>query len=262
MNEIAADTGGQAYLDTNGLSAAVGKAIENGANYYTFSYTPTDARQSGEFRKIQVKLAQQGLTLNYRNGYYADDASTIAHRSTDSAASPFQPGTLSTAMMRGAPDPTEILLKLQVLPASNATEAEAVKGNVVNPNPAAKVKIKGPYRRYAIDIAADAKDVKITPMPDGHYQFSTELITYVYDAGGVVVNIAVEKVRGNLTASTYANMLRVGLPFHQEISVPAGGEYYIRTSLHDLETDHYGAVEIPVAAVARLTPMTASVPGH
>jgi hypothetical protein len=240
----------------------VGKAIANGANYYTLSYTPTDARQNGEFHKIQVKLAQQGLTLNYRNGYYADDADTVARRGTEPAALPPQRGALGAAMLRGAPDATEILMKLQALPASDAVEKEVVKGNAINPNPAAKVKIKGPYRRYAIDIAADAKDIKITPTADGHYEFSTELITYVYDAGGAVVNMAVEKARGNLTLSSYANMRRVGVPFHQEISVPASGEYYIRTSLHDLASDRYGAVEIPVASIAKLTPVAAAPPGR
>ena len=262
LNQIAAETGGHAYLDTNGLSAAVGKAIANGANYYTLSYVPTDARQNGEFHKIQVKLAQQGLSLTYRNGYYADDADAVAHRGTESGGVPSQRGALGAAMMRGAPDATEILMKLQVLPASGAVEQAVVKGNVVNPNPAAKLKIKGPYRRYAIDIAADAKDIEITPTADGHYEFSTELITYVYDAGGAVVNMAVEKARGNLSLSSYANMRRVGLPFHQEISVPANGEYYIRTSLHDLATDRYGAVEIPVASIAKLTPVSAALPGR
>jgi len=262
LNQIAAETGGHAYLDTNGLSAAVGKAIANGANYYTLSYVPTDARQNGEFHKIQVKLAQQGLSLTYRNGYYADDADAVAHRGTESGGVPSQRGALGAAMMRGAPDATEILMKLQVLPASGAVEQAVVKGNVVNPNPAAKLKIKGPYRRYAIDIAADAKDIEITPTADGHYEFSTELITYVYDAGGAVVNMAVEKARGNLTLSSYANMRRVGLPFHQEISVPANGEYYIRTSLLDLATDRYGAVEIPVASIAKLTPVSAALPGR
>lgn len=52
-------------------------------------------------------------------------------------------------------------------------------------------------------------------------------------------------------------MAHVGLPFHQEVSVPVNGEYYLRTAVHDMETDHSGAVEIPVAAVAKLAPLSA-----
>jgi VWFA-related protein len=259
MERMAADTGGQAYLDANGLSQAVTMAIDNGSNYYTLAYTPTDSQQIGDFHKIQVKLAQQGFTLAYRKGYYADDARLLANRRSDDADSPVSGrDALARAMMRGAPDATEILLKLQVVPASAATETAPVKGNIVNPNPASKFKIQGPYHRYAIDVAADARDIKITPTPEGHYQFSTELITYIYDASGAVINVAAQKARGNLSLSNYANLRHVGLQFHQEISVPVGGEYFLRTSLRDLETDRYGSVEIPVASVANLAPLTAA----
>lgn len=259
MYEMASDTGGQAYINTNGLSEAVGKAIVNGSNYYTLSYTPADSKQDGGFRKIQVKLDRSALTLAYRTGYFADQPSVRSNRGAEFAhATSAQPDPLARAMVRGAPDATEILLKLQVLPVSAAIETAAVKGNVINPNPAAKVKTKGPYHRYAIDVAADAGDIRITPTPDGHYQFSTELITYVYDTGGAVINIAAQKAQGNLSISNYANLRRVGLQFHQEVSVPVAGEYYLRTSLRDLDTDRYGSVEIPIASVAKLSPLTAA----
>ena len=50
-----------------------------------------------------------------------------------------------------------------------------VSGNIFNKSHADMLNIKGPFRRYAIDIAADAKDIQITPTPDGHYQFQTYL---------------------------------------------------------------------------------------
>jgi VWFA-related protein len=257
MDRFAADTGGHAYTSANGLSEAVGKAVENGSNYYTIAYSPTNSKQNGEFRKIQVKLARQGLTLSYRSGYYADDAEVKPKHGAEPVA-PTHPNALTAAMTRGAPDATAILLKLQVLPASTAQETVAVQGNELITDPVTKLKAKGPFRRYAIDIAADAKDIKVSQTPDGHFQFSTEMLTYVYAANGRLINVAVQKARGNLTASTYANMRRTGLPFHQEISVPADGQYYLRTAIHDLETDRFGAVELPVASIANLTPVAAS----
>ena len=272
MYQMASDTGGQAYVDTNGLSQAIAKVIENGSNYYTISYTPTNSVPDGKFRKIQVKLAQPGLTLAYRSGYFADEPPGKREPSVigvnlpgvgfgqgkQTAPMAAGPNALTRTMMHGAPNATEIMLKLQVLPASNATENAVVPGNIFNANPLPKVKIKGPFRRYVVDIAADAKDIKITPTPDGHYQFSTEVITCVYDANGVLIDTAVQKARGNLSLSSYANMTRTGLPFHQEVSVPVDGDYYLRISLHDLVTDRYGSVEVPVAAVAKLPPLTAT----
>jgi hypothetical protein len=72
-----------------------------------------------------------------------------------------------------------------------------------------------------------------------------------------VINTAVLKARGNLDASALANMRRVGLPFHQEVSVPVDGDYTLRISVHDLDTGRYGAVELPVASVAKLEPAVA-----
>jgi VWFA-related protein len=269
MNRLAADTGGHAYMDTNGLSEAAGKAIDNGSNYYTLSYTPTNSKQDGGFRKIQIKVAGQGLTPVYRNGYFADEpegkrkTSEIevslvgvahAHGSDAVSATPAQANAFAAAMMRGAPPATGILMKLQVRPANAAVETAVVSGNDVGRDPVAKQEMQGPFRRYAIDVAVDAKDVQITPTPDGHYEFSAEVLTFVYDASGAVINRAALKARGNLSASTYANMRHTGLPFHQEISVPEAGEYYLRTAVHDLATDRSGVVEIPVASVAGLVP--------
>ncbi|MGA1981277.1 MAG: VWA domain-containing protein [Acidobacteriaceae bacterium] len=279
MYQMASDTGGQAYINTNGLSEAVNRAITNGSSYYTLSYTPTNSEPDGKFRKIQVKLARPGLTLAYRSGYFADqppsrpksmqgeiqpDLPSLGRsRGQQPAVTPTgpataQPGTLTRTMMHGAPNATEIMLKLQVLPASTATENAVVPGNIFNANPLPKVKIKGPFRRYVVDIAADAKDIHITQTPDGHFQFLTEVFTSVYDANGVLVNTALEKAHGNLSLSSYANMRRTGLPFHQEVSVPVDGDYYLRISVHDLETDHYGSVEVPVESVAKLPPLAAS----
>jgi VWFA-related protein len=258
MYQVAADTGGRAYFDANSLSKAVGTAIESGSNYYTLSYVPSNSAQDGKFRKIQVKLAQQGPTLTYRSGYYAGEPAGKSKQLPELAALSTQPNSLTRAMMRGAPDATDIMLKLQVLPASTDVEQKVVPGNIFNTEPAAKLKIEPPFRRYAIDIAAAARDIHITPTPDGHYLFSVEVITCVYNGNGVLINTAVQKAHGNLSPSTFANLRHTGLPFHQEISVPVAGEYFLRTSVHDLDTDRYGSVEIPVASVAKLAPLPAA----
>ena len=78
MEQMASDTGGQAFYNTNGLSAAVGKALDAGSNYYTLTYTPSDRNWDGSYRNIHVRW--QGLlrlwpASSYRHGYYADDPS-------------------------------------------------------------------------------------------------------------------------------------------------------------------------------------------
>jgi VWFA-related protein len=74
MEQLAADTGGKAFFNTNDLNAAMMHAIENGSHYYTLVYTPTNKKMAGAYRKIEVKTTVGKYNLSYRRGYNADDS--------------------------------------------------------------------------------------------------------------------------------------------------------------------------------------------
>jgi hypothetical protein len=50
----------------------------------------------------------------------------------------------------------------------------------------------------------------------------------------------------------YNRALHKGLFFHQQISVPLKGEFYLRIGVHDVTADRDGAVEVPVDSVKNL----------
>jgi VWFA-related protein len=50
IDEVAKDTGGEAFYNTNGLKDALAHVISNGAHYYTISYSPSDKRIDGRYR--------------------------------------------------------------------------------------------------------------------------------------------------------------------------------------------------------------------
>jgi len=260
MTRMAEDSGGYAFINNNDLVDAVNKAVAAGSHYYTLTYSPTDTNWNGNFRKIQVKLQQSGVTLAYRRGYFANDPNTpvtthLANKTRkDSATAAPRTDPMRVAMMRGAPDPTEITLKARVLPASTEPETELAKDNTLNPSS----DVKGPYRRYAIDIAADPSSINIQRAPDGNYHALLQFLTYVYDQDGNLINIESNPVRATYSPSVYRQILNTGIPYHEEISVPLKGAYSLRIGLHDLATNHIGAVEVPVDTVKNLPPITAS----
>jgi hypothetical protein len=45
-------------------------------------------------------------------------------------------------------------------------------------------------------------------------------------------------------------MQKDGAVAHEEVDVPAKGEYWLRVGVHDLASDKVGAVEVPTAAIA------------
>ncbi|MDP9039202.1 MAG: VWA domain-containing protein [Acidobacteriota bacterium] len=258
MQAMAEDTGGKAFINTNNLTQAVQQAVANGSNYYTLTYTPNNLQWDGRFRAIKVKVAEPGVKLAYRNGYYADDPNdqnrTIAGRAAVAVVGS-APSAMATAMMRGAPDPTEILLRVRVRPAASPPQEQPVQGNLVNPDP--RVKSGGPYRSYGIDVVPDRREISCPQLADGTRRCAIEVATYVYDRDGQLIVTTQRKTSARLSATNYQEMLVKGMAFHLEVSVPVRGEYYLRTAVHDLTSGRIGAVEVPVSAVAHLQPLDA-----
>jgi VWFA-related protein len=257
MDQMAEATGGKAFVNTNDLKTAISKAIESGSNYYTLAYAPTNQNQNGNYRKIEVKLDHSGVKLAYRRGYYADEPSTAKHpNETQSALTTSQPpyDSLRTAMLHGAPDPVEITFIADVRPSSMDTEPALAPGNQAEP------KISGPYRRYTVTFVMNPKDLKCDVAPDGKHHCDMEFLTYVYDADSVLVNMQMNGINAALSPDRYAAFLKSPLAYRQQISVPVKGEYYLRLGLRDDTADHVGALELPIASVAKLPPASVTEP--
>ena len=251
MREMAEATGGEAFLNTNGLAEAVDQAVNAGSNYYTVAYTPTDRNWNGKFRKIQVKLDRRDVTLAYRRGYYADDANAPAPASAAQEEKPgeTQPSPIRTAMQPGVPEPTELIFVAHVQPTTTETEAAPAPGNQPGKD------VTGPYRRYTITFSVDPNQVSLTPASDGARHVALDFLTFVYDPSGTLINMQTNRISGNIPAQMHQK-----LEFHQQISVPVKGEYDLRIGMRDDSSDRVGALEMPVAAVANLPPFAATAP--
>ena len=74
----------RAFYNRNNLTSAVGDAIDNGANYYTLSYSPSEKKTGGEWRSIHIDFANpetyKGAQLSYRRAYFADNLKVPAHK--------------------------------------------------------------------------------------------------------------------------------------------------------------------------------------
>jgi VWFA-related protein len=258
MEAMAEDTGGHAFYNTNGLTQAVGKAVDNGSNYYTLTYSPTNTQWDERFRTVKVKVDQPGVKLAYRTGYYAVDPNDPKRAAIGGAAiAVSQPTTMATAMMHGGPDPAEILFKVRIRPSSMPPEEKPLASNQSNPDP--KVKVEGPFKAYGVDLVPDARAMSCRIEPSGNRHCSIEVWTFIYNSDGQKLITASNRLHTYMTPADYAKLLTGGMAFHQEISVPVKGQYYLRTAIHDMISDRVGAVEVPIAAVARLDPLQAEI---
>jgi len=249
MDQMALATGGKAFVNTNGLKEAVEKAIDAGSNYYTVAYTPINSNWNGDYRKIQIKTDQQGVTLAYRRGYFADDP-TKPHggESSELTSDAVRYSAFQSAMLWGGPEPTELIFVADVRPSSPDTESEFAPGNQPGK------KSSGPYRRYTITYIANPRQVHCDPTPDGVHHCALQFLSVVYDQDGNVIVQQGNGIHADLPADRYAALIKGNLSYRQQISVPVKGEFFLRIGMRDISTDRVGAVELPVASVAKLPP--------
>jgi len=71
FNRMAKATGGRTLYGRNDVDAEVQTAIQDGANFYTLTYRPTNTSMDPQkFRRIKVTLDRPGLKVITREGYY------------------------------------------------------------------------------------------------------------------------------------------------------------------------------------------------
>ncbi len=70
-DDLADDTGGFSVRNANDLTRGIERIADESRVYYLLGYIPTNAKQDGKFRKIEVKLNRKDVKIRARKGYYA-----------------------------------------------------------------------------------------------------------------------------------------------------------------------------------------------
>jgi VWFA-related protein len=73
MQELAEQTGGKAYYNSNDLASLVRSAFEDSRRGYVLTYAPSDLQDDGKYHNIRLRTTRHGVQLRYRPGYYADN---------------------------------------------------------------------------------------------------------------------------------------------------------------------------------------------
>jgi len=235
MEQLAQDTGGKAFYNTNGVSDALARVVKNGSSYYSLTYAPSNATTDGKFRRIQVKLLRSRGKLSYRRGYYADDSATAL-----TAGQKIETNPLMLLMGRNLPNYSQIVYKVlaQELDPQPAAGASRIGGNQ---------ELKGPTVRYGVDFAIAAEDLKFDQGPDGVRHGTLEVALVAYDREGKPLNLVNTIGDLNLPPDVYVNVQQIGLQIHKEIDVPKG-YFYMRTGIYDQKAGTAGTLGFPMYA--------------
>ncbi|MGC2612407.1 MAG: VWA domain-containing protein [Terracidiphilus sp.] len=215
-NDLADQTGGEAFVGTNDFDGALRHSMMDGSNYYTLAYRPTNEKWNGQFRKIHVELVGKVGSLNYRRGYFAD---SDTHPSTDSV------NDLHIALQPATPESTMMALRSRVL----LPDAQ--------------------HHALRVDSLLDPSNASFTTSADGkrHAQFLVLLIALndcQQQPAAPPQTSGVLKL--DLTPDQYKIAMESGVPVHLELELKPG-KYRLRLGVSDMATHNLGTLDMPVA---------------
>jgi len=246
MDQVAADTGGKAFYGTNKLDEAIESAVDQGSHYYTLSYSPSNKRYDGGFRKIKISIERKGYHLAYRQGYYAIDPNAPLKETND----PSRKVGLA-AMQQGSPQSHQIIFAARVV---RLGKPKKVDTPLATPSAAKEKKKNGQHgptemQHYSIDYAVNPADLLFTSTDTGlHRSVLNFMITAFNDDGRLVASLA-STATSDLKPANYKAVMTGGFRLHQELDVPVDA-VSIRLGVEDETSNHIGTMEIPLPVPA------------
>jgi len=243
MEEMAAETGGRAFVNTNDFGQAVTGAIDHGGSYYSIAYSPTTKQTDGLYHKLKLKVDGASYSLAYRQGYFSDSKSKGANGKGAQAS------LMLEATKRGAPPATEILFQARVLAADDPEIASGPKLTAVSTGEMSK-DLKGPTKRYVVDSLIDIHGFRFEDAPDGKKTTQAELTLVGYDIDGKRLNYLDRGVELSFAPDLYAKRLETGVPLRTVIDLPAG-HTFLRIAVRDVGGSKVGSMEVPLTSASK-----------
>lgn len=77
VNSLAVDTGGMMIRNENNIGRALDTIAADTGTYYVLAYQPTNTSFDGKYRKIEIRVKQDGLKVRARQGYLALEPSKM-----------------------------------------------------------------------------------------------------------------------------------------------------------------------------------------
>lgn len=237
MQSLADETGGEAFVNTNGFSDAINKVLRDGSQYYTLAYRPSNGSMHGEYRRIKVVVNDCHCDLEYRRGYYAQQSGVSTTGEGEKSRDPLIP-----LMAFGMPDFDQIIYKISVAPKDDSPAAPQ--------QPEDSKDTKSSLRRYAVDFAIATGDLQFQTTADGVRHGSIGVAMIVYSRQGEPLKVASRRANLSISPDVFKEFQKAGLQVHGEIEIPLG-ESYLRTGVYDYEAGTIGTLGVPVSISAQ-----------
>jgi VWFA-related protein len=218
LREMAEETGGAAYVNTNDTAGALRKMLDSNRVYYSLAYyLPKDSDR--KFRKIEVKVkGHPEYSVRAQRGY------APPQEKTDALAATTPRQKLVEAMMSPLP-----AVGIGVTSSADFLEREGDEAQVT----------------LRVHLDGDALGYERRGQ---EYLFDCEMAVAVIDEAGKVAASLAEPLKGFLTPAQYEEAKLKGFRFEKRLSL-APGLYQVRVGVREVGSERLGTsaswVEVP-----------------
>ncbi|MBP6003782.1 MAG: VWA domain-containing protein [Pyrinomonadaceae bacterium] len=215
LQNLARETGGDAYLNQNDISKGIERVLDKQSGYYLIGYQPQDDTfdpKVRKFNKLTVKLKRPGLKLNYRSGFFGVADADVK------------------------PQPKSSLQKV-----ADALNSPFVKNEIELRMHAIFVNgEKFPSMRSFLHVKGD--QITFTKEPSGEYKAGFNVLVLLFDENGTISD-KVDRVESiKLKADAYKEISEQGLVYSLFVPIKKPGAYQMRMAIQDQATQKIGSV--------------------
>lgn len=233
MRQIAQQTGGEAFLNTNDFGAVLRKALAQGASYYTLSIAPRPSSEKLKYHHIKVLVDGARYSLAYRPGYVAEPA--LAQ--TLDVKNP-----ILEAAQLDQPPAAQVQFQARILPAS---APEIAAGPKLTPGTQGKMTVSGGVQRIVVDSLINLRTLACAADAQGTRECKLQVLVIAYGGKQKPVNFADRGLAVRIPPELFQKRLETGIPVRMELDLPAGS-YQLRVAVRDVAVQTVGSIQAPV----------------
>jgi VWFA-related protein len=215
MQKLADDTGGEAFINTNDITNAIRKAVEDSTLTYLLGFYIDPHSADGKFHELKVQVKREGLTIRYPKGYLAaEDA----------------PSTKDQNWKR-------VVTALQSPIESSVIPLQAKVDRVNQPLP----------NSLRLLCSIDIHNLRLVQTGDLR-EGAVSMYIIQQDSAGKVLSQWTKTYDLQLSEKQYASLLKSGMPFSQDVQ-PKSGATMLRILVQDPTTAEIGSLIIPLSQI-------------
>jgi methionine-rich copper-binding protein CopC len=219
LHAVADATGGRACVTVQELEKCFAEAVDDSRSYYLLGYDLGGETQPG-WRKIKVTVAQGGLRIRYRSGFYVtpkipDTPEARRKELVDALASPIEY--------------TGLRLTARLLPPSTTQTAARTEASAKAPT------------EFMLGVMGDT----ITIDRQNGNAVSLEVTTLAFDSNRRAIASMSQAVQTKLSSERAQKILETGMGIPEKVELPPG-KYEVKFAVRDNYSGLLGTVSVPL----------------